>query len=82
MSACGAGPAGAVYAVIVAAGSGTRMGAGINKVLLDLRGESVLRHAVRPFLTSREIAGVCVVCKPSEQDRIRQALQGLSLIHI
>lgn len=76
MSACGAGPAGAVYAVIVAAGSGTRMGAGINKVLLDLRGESVLRHAVRPFLTSREIAGVCVVCKPSEQDRIRQALQG------
>lgn len=41
MSACGAGPAGAVYAVIVAAGSGTRMGAGINKVLLDLRGESV-----------------------------------------
>ena len=76
MSACGAGSAGAVYAVIVAAGSGTRMGAGINKVLLDLRGESVLRHAVRPFLTSREIAGVCVVCKPSEQDRIRQALQG------
>ena len=52
------------------------MGAGINKVLLDLRGESVLRHAVRPFLTCREIAGVCVVCKPSEQDRIRQALQG------
>ena len=52
------------------------MGARVNKVLLDLRGESVLRHAVRPFLTSREIAGVCVVCKPSEQDRIRQALQG------
>ena len=52
------------------------MGARVNKVLLDLRGESVLRHAVRPFLTSREIAGACVVCKPSEQDRIRQALQG------
>ena len=58
MSACGAGPAGAVYAVIVAAGSGTRMGARVNKVLLDLRGESVLQRAVRPFLTSRENARV------------------------
>lgn len=67
--------AGAVYAVIVAAGSSTRFGMRINKVFLRLRGEAVLRHAVRPFLRNRQIAGVYVVIKPTEKTEVLDALQ-------
>jgi 2-C-methyl-D-erythritol 4-phosphate cytidylyltransferase/2-C-methyl-D-erythritol 2,4-cyclodiphosphate synthase len=65
---------GRVCAVVVAAGSGTRMGAPVNKVLLDLAGEPVLRRAVRPFLASPDVDGVWVVCRPGEEEALRAAL--------
>ncbi len=67
--------AGRAYAVVPAAGRGERLGAGENKVLLDLCGESVLRRAVRPFLTHEEIAGVVVVCRAGEEEAVRAALR-------
>ncbi len=36
-------------AIITAAGSGTRMGAGKNKILLPLKGKTVIELAVKPF---------------------------------
>jgi 2-C-methyl-D-erythritol 4-phosphate cytidylyltransferase len=52
--------------VIVAAGSGKRMGANRNKLWLPLGGEPILAHTVRLFATHPEIAEVVLVV--SEQD--------------
>lgn len=48
-------------AVIVAAGSGRRMGAGINKVFLPLLGEPVIVRTVRAFASSGLFGSVVVV---------------------
>lgn len=65
------------YAVVVAAGRGVRMGAAVNKVLLPLCGEPVIRHAVRAFCEADEIDGVVVVASADETEQMRAALCGL-----
>lgn len=68
------------YAVVVAAGRGVRMGAAVNKVLLPLCGEPVIRHAVRPFCEADEIDGVVVVASADETEQMRAALCGLEKV--
>ena len=68
------------YAVVVAAGRGVRMGAAVNKVLLPLCGEPVIRHAVRAFCEADEIDGVVVVASADETERMRAALCGLEKV--
>lgn len=41
-----------INGVIVAAGSGSRMGAGMNKVYMELEGEAVLKHTVNAMAKS------------------------------
>lgn len=67
------------YAIILAGGSGSRMGAGVNKVLLPLGGEPVLCRAVRAFLPLTD--GVTVVARREDDAAIRAALtaSGLSV---
>lgn len=48
-------------AVIVAGGSGTRLGAGVRKQYLEIAGVPVLLRAVRPFVDHPEIGQVVVV---------------------
>ena len=68
------------YAVVVAAGRGVRMGAAVNKVLLPLCGELVIRHAVRAFCEADEIDGVVVVASADETEQMRAALCGLEKV--
>lgn len=68
------------YAVVVAAGRGVRMGAAVNKVLLSLCGEPVIRHAVRAFCEADEIDGVVVVASADETEQMRAALCGLEKV--
>lgn len=68
------------YAVVVAAGRGVRMGAAVNKVLLPLCGEPVIRHAVRAFCETDEIDGVVVVASADETEQMRAALCGLEKV--
>ena len=68
------------YAVVVAAGRGVRMGAAVNKVLLPLCGEPVIRHAVRAFCEADEIDGVVVVASADETEQMRAALCGLERV--
>ena len=68
------------YAVVVAAGRGVRMGAAVNKVLLPLCGEPVIRHAVRAFCEADEIDGVVVVASADEKEQMRAALCGLEKV--
>lgn len=60
--------------VILAAGSGTRVGAGTNKVLLDLDGLPVLAHSVRTALTIDGAHRIVVVVRPEDRDEIATAL--------
>jgi 2-C-methyl-D-erythritol 4-phosphate cytidylyltransferase len=51
-----------VAAVLVAAGAGERLGAGVPKALVRLAGEPLLVHAARAFARSTTVRGlVCVV---------------------
>lgn len=68
------------YAVVVAAGRGVRMGAAVNKVLLPLCGEPVIRHVVRAFCEADEIDGVAVVASADETEQMRAALCGLEKV--
>ncbi len=69
-----------VWAVIVAAGKGARMGAKVNKVLLPLRGKPVLWHAVRAFSQSPCVDGICVVAAPQEREAVWAAVKDLGKV--
>ena len=56
-----------IYAVIVAAGRGTRFGGTLPKQYLPLGGGTVLRHAVAAFATHPRIAGVQVVIRAEDR---------------
>lgn len=68
-----------VWAVIVAAGSGTRMGLSINKTLAVLGGETVLERSVRAFdgLTD----GVVVVYRAEDEETVRALNLPVTLAH-
>ncbi len=65
--------AGAV-AVIVAAGTGTRLGAKEPKALLTIGGRPLVVFAVERALASASISGVVVVAPPGYEDAVRDAL--------
>ncbi|KRA38508.1 MULTISPECIES: IspD/TarI family cytidylyltransferase [unclassified Nocardioides] len=60
--------------VVLAAGSGTRVGADVNKVLLTLRDRPLLAWSVQTALSLPDVAPVVVVCRPGERTTIAQAL--------
>jgi 2-C-methyl-D-erythritol 4-phosphate cytidylyltransferase len=69
------GPDGPTAAVaVLAAGSGTRVGAEVNKVLLPLAGRPVLAWSVLAALEAAEVGTVVVVCRPGEQGAVGAAL--------
>jgi 2-C-methyl-D-erythritol 4-phosphate cytidylyltransferase/2-C-methyl-D-erythritol 2,4-cyclodiphosphate synthase len=70
----------ATYALIVAAGSGTRFGGALPKQYLPLGGTSVLRHAVAAFATHPRIAGVQVVIREEDRALFEKTVSGLSLL--
>lgn len=57
-------------AIIVAAGSGSRMG--FDKLLAKLRGEPVILHTLKAFQACAEIDEIIVVASPDRTDVIRR----------
>ncbi len=55
--------------ILVAAGSGTRLGHGIPKALVEVAGTTLLEHALRAVLASR-VAHDVVVVLPAGEDRL------------
>jgi 2-C-methyl-D-erythritol 4-phosphate cytidylyltransferase / 2-C-methyl-D-erythritol 2,4-cyclodiphosphate synthase len=68
------------YAVIVAAGRGTRFGGTLPKQYLPLGGGTVLRHAVAAFATHPRVAAVQVVIRAEDRALFDQAVAGLPLL--
>lgn len=65
------------YAIILAGGSGSRMGAGRNKVLLELRGKPVIARSVEAF--AGLVDGVILVSREEDMPAMRDAVQHVSL---
>ena len=70
-------PGGAV-AVLTAAGSGSRLGAGVPKALVPVGGVSLLRRAAAGFIASGAVSHVVVTAPAEEVDRFRAELEGLA----
>ncbi|MCX6396605.1 MAG: IspD/TarI family cytidylyltransferase [Propionibacteriales bacterium] len=60
--------------VLLAAGSGRRVGAEQNKVLLPLAGSAVLAHSVRTALSVPDVVQVVVVVRPEDRAAVSTAL--------
>lgn len=65
------------YAIVLAGGSGSRMGANRNKVLLSLLGEPVIIRSVRAFEGQAE--GVVLVSREEDIPAMRDALDAAGL---
>ena len=63
-----------VTAIILAAGSGSRMGSDITKQRMNLLGESILRRTVRAFSECSGIDAIVVVCKSDEMEWVRSEI--------
>lgn len=60
--------------VLLAAGSGRRVGSGTNKVLLPLNGVPVLAHSVRAALGTNGVHRIVVVIRPEDRAEVATAL--------
>lgn len=63
-------------AVVLAAGSGSRVGAEGNKVLLPLAGEPLLAHSVRRGAGVPGATVVVVVVRPGDEDDVAAVVEG------
>lgn len=61
-----------VYALIPAAGTGSRMGTDMNKQFLDLSGKPVLARTLLAFENSPLIDKIVIVCKRDEKNLIQK----------
>jgi len=60
--------------VLPAAGSGKRMGAGQNKLFLELLGKPILIHTLEVFEQDRNCTGIWLAVKPEERALIQEML--------
>ena len=61
-----------VFALVMAAGSGTRVGGKVPKQYRLIAGESILSRAIRPLLKHPKISGVTVVISEFDEPLFRQ----------
>ena len=65
------------YAIILAGGNGSRMGADRNKVLLELRGKPIIARAAEPF--AKLMDGVVLVSRAEDITDMRAAMAAAGL---
>jgi 2-C-methyl-D-erythritol 4-phosphate cytidylyltransferase len=69
------GPVTRVAVVVLAAGSGTRVGADVNKVLLPVAGVPVVARSVRTARAAAGVRRVVLVVRAGEEDAVRRAVE-------
>ena len=67
------------HAIITAAGSGKRMGAGINKIFLDLDGEPIIARTVRRFNSCDRIESIVLVTRDSDREELARVVRDRGL---
>src|SRR5918911_4295331 len=68
------------YAIVVAAGRGSRFGGAIPKQYRKLAGRPVLRHAVEALLRGGSLAGMVVAVHPDDRSLYDQTVLHLELL--
>ncbi len=63
-----------VSVIIVAAGSGRRMGSNLNKVYVPLGNHRVLTYSLRSFDSIPEVAELICVCRTTDQELLAECL--------
>ena len=63
-------------AVLTAAGSGSRLGVGVPKALVELRGTPLVVRAARGLVASGSVDAVVVTASPAEADRFAELFPG------
>jgi 2-C-methyl-D-erythritol 4-phosphate cytidylyltransferase/2-C-methyl-D-erythritol 2,4-cyclodiphosphate synthase len=69
-----------IYALVVAAGRGTRLGAARPKQYLPLAGRPLLRYALEALRAHPRIAGIAAVIHPDDRVLYDEAASGLDLL--
>jgi 2-C-methyl-D-erythritol 4-phosphate cytidylyltransferase/2-C-methyl-D-erythritol 2,4-cyclodiphosphate synthase len=69
-----------IYALVVAAGRGTRLGAARPKQYLPLAGRPLLRHTLEALRAHPRIAGIATVIHPDDRALYDEAAAGLDLL--
>ncbi len=60
--------------VVLAAGSGSRVGAEVNKILLDVAGVPLIVHSLRAALNTPGVSRVVLVARPGEEPELSEAV--------
>jgi len=71
-----------IYAIVMAAGRGSRFGARLPKQYVDLDGVPVLVHAVRRFQAWRPDIAITVVINPADEEIWSRIAQRFALDHV
>lgn len=66
---------GNVYGIIVCGGSGSRINKELPKQLLDLRGESLIRHTVRQFVSWSGLDSLVLAANTQYIDKIKEEVK-------
>jgi 2-C-methyl-D-erythritol 4-phosphate cytidylyltransferase / 2-C-methyl-D-erythritol 2,4-cyclodiphosphate synthase len=69
-----------VYALVVAAGQGSRLGGSLPKQYLMLGGAHMLRHSVGAFAEHPRVANVLVTIRPEDTALFDEAITGLEVL--
>lgn len=62
------------YAIVLAAGKGTRMNRQINKVYLPLKDKPIIAHTLEAFYRVSLVHGIVIVISPGEEDLFRERI--------
>ncbi len=60
-----------IHVVVLAGGSGSRMGGGEPKQFLSLKGRPLLAHSLRAFSAWPHTASLCLITRPEDEARVR-----------
>ena len=69
-----------ISAVIVAAGSSTRMNSAVSKQLMKIGGRAVLQHTVSAFCKSDAVDEIVIVCPENDIAAFKELLKGSEIV--
>ncbi len=67
------------YALVLAGGVGSRMGADIPKQFIEVGGKPIIVYSLEAFSTHSEIDGIFVVCIEEWQERLKEDIKRFSV---
>ena len=67
-----------MHVLIPAAGSGSRMKAGKNKLLIELEGESLIYWTLKSIFSSSLVSWVGIIGQPNDKNKLLNSVKGFS----